>query len=474
MRGGKSFLVLVAVAVALGAYIYFIESKRTGSDEKKKDKVFTVDASKIEEIEVHAASGETTTLKKAGTDWQIVAPEAVEADAATVGTLVSTIESLEIGRVVNDNPASVKEYGLDPPKSSIAYKLAGETTFHKLNLGDKTPTGSDLYARVEGQPKLLLIAAFNTDSLNRTPFDLRDKTILKVQRDGVDMVKLEGAAPPAVALTRKADEWRLTEPVSAKADFGTVDGLVGQVSSARMKAIETPGAASAAQLSAADLKKFGFEKPQETATLGAGSSRATLQIGGKKDDASLYARDMARPGLVFTVETALLTALQRKPDDLRVKDVFEFRSFSAQNVAFTIGGQTYQFAKEKAPPKPPAPGASPTPTPTATPAPVEPDVWKLKTPTAKDVDQAKATDLLSAFSNLRADKFTDKAFPTGTDIVVVAKYGDAASPKEEKITFRKMGDTVQAIRQGESGAAVIATADFDKVIAQLKELTGAK
>jgi Domain of unknown function (DUF4340) len=474
MRGGKSFLVLVAVAVALGAYIYFIESKRTGSDEKKKDKVFTVDASKIEEIEVHAASGETTTLKKAGTDWQIVAPEAVEADASTVGTLVSTIESLEVGRVVSDNPASVKEYGLDPAKSSIAYKLAGDATFHKLNLGDKTPTGSDLYARVEGQPKLLLIAAYNTDSLNRTPFDLRDKAILKVQRDGIDAVKLEGSGTPAISLARKADEWRLSEPVSAKADFGTVDGLVGQVSAARMKGIETPGAASAAQLSAADLKKFGFEKPQETATLGAGSSRATLQIGGKKDDASLYARDMARPGLVFTVETGLLTALQRKPDDLRVKDVFEFRSFSAQNVAFTIGGQTYQFAKEKPAPKLPAPGASPTPTPTATSVPAEPDVWKLKTPTAKDVDQAKATDLLSAFSNLRADKFADKAFPTGSDIVVVAKYGDAASPKEEKITFRKMGDTVQAIRQGESGAAVIATADFDKVIAQLKELTGAK
>ncbi|HKV98606.1 MAG TPA: DUF4340 domain-containing protein [Vicinamibacterales bacterium] len=473
MRGGKSFLVLLAVAVALGAYIYFIESKRTGSDEKKKDKVFTVDASKIEEIEVHAASGETTTLKKAGTDWQIVSPEAVDADAATVGTLVSAIESLEVSRVVNDNPTSVKEFGLDPAKSSVAYKLAGETAFHKLNLGDKTPTGSDLYARVEGQPKLLLVAAYNTDALNRTPFDLRDKAILKIQRDGVDSVKLEGSGP-AISLARKADEWRLSEPVSAKADFGTIDGLVGQVASARMKAIETPGAASAAQLSAADLKKFGFEKPQETATLGAGSSRASLQIGGKKDDTSLYARDLARPGLVFTVETALLTALQRKPDDLRVKDVFEFRSFSAQNVAFTIGGQTYTFGKEKAAPKLPAPGASPTPTPTTTPAPPEPDVWKLKTPTAKDLDQTKATDLLSAFSNLRADKFADKAFPTGTDIVVVAKFGDAGSAKEEKVTFRRMGDTVQAIRQGDSGAAVISTTDFDKVIAQLKELTGAK
>src|SRR5215831_4211408 len=243
MRGGKSFLVLLTVAVALGAYIYFVESKRTGSDEKKKDKVFTVDTSKIDKIEVHAASGETTTLKKAGTDWQIVAPEAVDADASTVGTLVSALESLEVSRVVSDNPSSVKEYGLDPAKSSIAFTLAGDTTPHKLNLGDKTPTGSDLYARVDGQPKLLLIAAYNADSLNRTTFDLREKAILKFQRDGVDS--------------------RLNEPVTAKADFGTVDGIVGQISSARMKAIETPGAASAAALSPADLKKFGFDKPQK-------------------------------------------------------------------------------------------------------------------------------------------------------------------------------------------------------------------
>jgi hypothetical protein len=102
------------------------------------------------------------------------------------------------------------------------------------------------------------------------------------------------------------------------------------------------------------------------------------------------------------------------------------------------------------------------------------DTWRLKKPTAKDVDQTKMTDLLSAFSNLRADKFADKPQPTGTEIVVVAHFGDANSPKEEKVTFRKMGDVVQAIRQGDTGAAVISTADFDKAVTQLKELTGAK
>lgn len=482
MRGGRTFLILLVVALGLGAYIYFIESKRNPSDLEKKDKVFTVESSKIDSIEVKAASGETTTLKKNGTDWQIVSPDTMDADASAVTTLVSTLESLEISRVVSDNPSSVKDYGLDPPKYTVGYKLAGETAFHKLDVGDKTPTGSDLYARVEGQPKLLLVGAFNGDSLNRTTFDLRDKTVLKFQRDGVDTLKLEGGTGPAADLTRKADEWRLTAPTSAKADFGTIDGLVGTLAGAKMKTIEPPVApaagAAAGTMGPADLKKYGFDKPQETVTLGAGSTRATLQIGAKKDDTSLYARDLARPLMVFTVENGLLSGLQRKPDDLRVKDVFEFRSFSAQNVEFTMGGQTYSLGKVKELPKPPAaePGKTPTPTPTTspTPTPTPVDTWKLTKPAAKDVDQTKATDLLSAFSNLRADKFTDKALPSGTDIVVVAKFGDAASPKEERITFRRSGDVVQAIRQGDSGAAIVPTADFEKAVTQLKELTGAK
>ena len=46
-------------------------------------------------------------------------------------------------------------------------------------MGNKTPTGSDLYAQVEGQPKLFLISGYLEDTFNRTTFDLRDKTALK-------------------------------------------------------------------------------------------------------------------------------------------------------------------------------------------------------------------------------------------------------------------------------------------------------
>src|SRR5207344_1791503 len=95
--------------------------------------------------------------------------------------------------------------------------------------------------------------------------------------------------------------------------------------------------------SAAELKTFGLDKPQLVATFGAGSSRAVLAIGAKKDDATLYVRDLSKP-LVFTVETSLLTDLKKTADDLRVKDVFDFKSFTALGLDITRSGSTVSFA----------------------------------------------------------------------------------------------------------------------------------
>ena len=40
MRGLRSFLLLLVVALALGAYVYFVESKRDPSSGDDKEKVF--------------------------------------------------------------------------------------------------------------------------------------------------------------------------------------------------------------------------------------------------------------------------------------------------------------------------------------------------------------------------------------------------------------------------------------------------
>lgn len=459
MRGGRSLLILAAVAVLLGGYIFFIEAKKETTGDTaavKKEKVFTADSSKFDSIEIHAASGETTTLKKKNGVWEIVSPEPMATDSGEVGGLLSTLESLEIQTVVDEKPASPADFGLEPARFTVAFTPEGSTTPSRLQVGKKTPMGSDLYARVEGQTRVFLISGYLEESLNKTPFGLRDKTILKFERDGADTLTVEKTGSPTLAFAKKGSDWRFTKPYDAKADFSIVDGMVGKLNQARMTSFVTADGT-------ADLKKYGLDKPQATAIVGAGSSRATLAIGAKKEDGSaLYARDLSRPA-IFTVETSLLDDLTKNADDLRKKDLFEFRSFSAQTIEVTSGGQTYVFEKQKAP----APTATP-----ATAAVPPADVWKQTKPSAKDVDQTKLTDLMTTISNLKAEKFAEKALASGEDIVFTAKFGDPASLTTETVRFRKAGTVVHAIQTGDSGAAVVNTADYEKALALVKALAG--
>ena len=457
MRRGRSFLILVVVALGLGAYIYFVESKRDPAEalNPKKEKVFTADSATIDEVEVKAASGETTTLRRVNGIWEIVKPEPLPTDSAEIGSLLSTLETLEVQRVVVENPTSAAEFGLDPARIAITFKAANDAAPKKLLIGNKTPTGGDLYARVDGQPRVFLISAYQEDSLNKTPFGLRDKTALKFERDAVDTITVEVPGSAAVTFVKKGTDWRFSKPWDAKADFGTVDGLVGRLAMAKMASIEAADGT-------ADLKKYGLDKPQATVTLGAGSTQARLAVGAKKDDGNLYARDLSRP-MVFTVEAALLEELKKKPEDLRKKEVFEFRAFAATSISFTVGGRTVEIVKQKAP----APKDANTPP--------GPDVWKQAKPESKDVDQGKITDMLTTLSNLRAEKFADAPFASGEEFAITVRSGDdPAAPTTESVRFRKSGGVVHAMLQGEGGALVVSTVEFDKALAIAKELAGIK
>ena len=228
MRGAKSLVILAVVGAALGAYIYFVEMRRepAGTAEKKA-KVFTVDTPKLEELEVKAASGETSSLKKAGDKWTMASAPGVDVDQSEVGSILSTLESLEIQRTLEENPTSVAQYGLEPARMSVAFRATGDAAPHKLLMGKKTPTGGDIYARVEGQPKVFLVSAYLEESLSKTPFNFRDKAALKIDRVGVDAVTLEQQGSPALVLGRRNSPWRLSKPMDAAADFTAVDTIVG-------------------------------------------------------------------------------------------------------------------------------------------------------------------------------------------------------------------------------------------------------
>ena len=162
---------------------------------------------------------------------------------------------------------------------------------------------------------MFLIPAFQETILNRNTFDLRDKLIVHLQRDKVEAIEVASESG-AVAFKKAGTDWLITAPLQARADNSTVEGLVGRVETAQMKALVTSDATPA------DLAKYGLDKPSLAITVGLGSAKATLAIGAPGADGVHYARDASRP-VVVAVDSAFVTDLKKGANDYRRRDVFD-------------------------------------------------------------------------------------------------------------------------------------------------------
>jgi hypothetical protein len=432
MRGARSLLLLLAVAAGLGAYLYFVEMKREPGDAaEKKAKVFSVEADKIDELTIKSDSGEKTTLKKNGKDWQVVSPAEngpSAVDQAEVSGITTNLATLEQQRVIEENAGDLKEFGLAEPRIEVAFKAGGAE--QKLQIGSKTPTGGDVYAKVEGQPKVFLISSFLESTFNRKPFDLRDKSALKIDPEKMDSLEVT-TKDGTLRFGKSNTEWRIVSPAENRADPVMIGSLASRLGSLQMKSM-APGN---------DLKTYGLDTPAATVRVGSGSSQATLLIGKTAEEGTVYAKDASRPG-VFTIESSIVDELKKGAVEYRQKDVFDARAFNTERVDITRGTETHTFEKVG-------------------------DKWKQLAPSAKDVDNTKVEALLSAATGARATSFVDKA-PAGTPELVVALKFEAG--KTESVSFYKAGADAFAVRAGAAGAAKIDPPVIDDIVKALEAL----
>jgi len=433
MRGIRSFLILLVVALGLGAYLYFVESKREPGDDKKNEKVFAgVESDKIDRVTVKSEKGETSTVEKKSGTWQLTQPVAADADPGELSGITTNLSTLEVQRVVDEQATDFKQYGLDPPRVEVSFK-AGDKE-HRLLLGQKTPAGSDLYAKLPDKPRVFLVSSFLDTTFNRSPFDLRDKSVLRVERDKIDSVDIT-TPDHSIKIAKAGADWHIKSPIDARADFNAVEGVIGRLNTAQMKAIESGNPT--------DLKTYGLDKPSVSIRLGSGSSQAGLLIGKTAAEGTYYAKDLSRP-MVFTVESSLVDELKKPVDDYRVKDIFDARAFSTTRIDAERGGQTVAFEKSG-------------------------DKWKQVAPAAKDADASKVEALLSALTSARATGFVEKTTALDKpELAVTLKYDEGK--KQERVVFGRQGADAFARRDGDAGAAKIDAATLDSVLKSLDAL----
>lgn len=434
MGGWKSTLALLVVLICLGSYVYFVDSKKPAGDEAKEKAFSGVTVDDIEEMEIKANDGDRSRVQKSDGLWKLVEPVAADADQAELGTIASALPDLEIQRVLEENPSDLKRYGLDMPKLEVRFRKKGGKDFQRLTIGDKTPTGNELYAQTADKKRVILLSSFVDGTFNKNTFALRDKTVLQFERDKVTALEWSSKAGD-VQLAKSGTEWKIVKPIAARGDFGVIEGIVERLHSLKMQGIVAPdGAANAAN--------YGLDKPTGTITVGAGSARATLLLGSTRD-AVINAKDASRP-MIFTLAPTITMDVFKTLTDLRRGDMFDSRSFTANHIEFRRGDEVIALDKTK--------GKD------------EKEIWKKAD--GKEVDATKADDLLNRVLSLRATSFdtTAPAALKTPQLTVTVRYDEN---KSETVNFARQGEDVVAARSDEPGAARIMASMFDEAVKAL-------
>jgi|CXWL01.1.fsa_nt_gi hypothetical protein len=436
MRGLASTLVLVVVLAGLGGYIYFVENKKPAASPDARAKAFDVTTDEIEELQITITDGDSSTLKKVDNRWQLVSPVEAEADSSEVNNMASSLASLDVQRVVDEAPADLGQFGLATPHLEVAFRVKGQTEFTRLLIGEKTPTGGDIYVKRPDEPRVFLVSSFLDETFKRTAFDLRDKTLLKFDRDAVTGLDITNASG-TMQFARKGANWMFVKPLAMRADFAALEGTITSLSATLMQKFVADSATPA------ELAQYGLSKPSATASIVMGDARVSLALG-RTDNAETYARDPSKMAIVMVAPT-IVEDLNKGAKDFRRKELFDMRSFSTKHLTVSRGTEMLVFDKSTA-----ADGR---------------ETWKNAA--GKDVDAAKIQDLLTKLSNVRAQSFEDTVDPAlkTPALVVTARFGEnKGEDLSETVTLARSGQSVVGSRPDEPGTLKVDAMPLDDIL----------
>ena len=424
----KGLLVAIAVLAVLGGLIWWSNKKQATASKTSPDtatKLLSIPDDQFQEIRIKKLTGELQDLRRVDGKWQLTQPTQLSADPDTVGSMVSTLSSLNADKLIEDKAADLQPYGLHIPTLDITI-VRKDGKSNEVLIGDDTPTGSGAYAKLAGDARVFTVASFTKTSLDKTPTDLRDKRLLTFDSDKLTRVELAAKGTPIEFGKNNRNEWQILKPRPLRADGSQVDTLITKLKDAKMDL-------NGAQLDVA--KNFAAAARVATVVVADAGGNQTLEV--RKDkDKNCYAKSSAVEG-TYKVASDLADALDKNLDDFRNKKLFDFGFSDPSKVEL----QTVTYAKNG-------------------------DKWLAG---SKTMDNTSVQNLIDKLRDLSAAKFPEKG---GGDPVFEARVTSGDGKRVEKVSITKLGTQYFAQRENEPSIYELESKAVDglqKAAADVKE-----
>ncbi len=314
-------------AVARGSNRVFLVTNETHNSFNKttialRDRLLLhIDEDEVSGVTVRTNESPTPLaceLDSLGT-WRVISPFNMPAERNEAINLVSSIAAMKAIDFIEDEPTSLRKYGLDSPWAIASVKSKDGVIDASIMLG-KTENNL-LYATSSEFNTVFALPPSRKNQLVRdqnlyrrsTAFDFRSYNVskldLRLDRELVSCVK------------RSFEDWRMMRPIETRADDKLITGLLDSLEV--MKIHEYLPATEA------NLKKYALQRPKVLITCEITEKPAPtrIAIGTVTDDGqTAYVRDV-NEAWIYKVGSTGLRHIPATATDVRDRKVLRYKGF---------------------------------------------------------------------------------------------------------------------------------------------------
>jgi hypothetical protein len=398
-------LIAVLVLVVLGGFVYY-----TGENppEPESDTVPLVRISEaaIRKVTVITPDSETIVVQReADQPWTFGNGVAAPADDSAINLMITNLASLDASRVVQDETADWAPYGLDGDGQLKVTVGTAEGDPKSIIFGADTPTGSSVFARLEGDPRLFTTFSYARGNFDKTVFDWRDKRFLRVSADTTTTLSLN-VGPRRLKFAKQDQNWRIVEPADLRADRLAVGDLERELSNAQLSSVLAEGDEAA-------VNQFSVARPYAVAEIvdAGGSHVLTIAEGGPS---GYYAKSSDLPGGVYEAPESLATSLDKDLAAYRNRKLFDFGFGDLSRIDVRDGDKRATIERKD-------------------------DKWLLSTDGGREVAAEQVQALIDSLRNISAIGFP------ADDAAAQSRYGLSAPVIEAETTLALDGASTEKV-----------------------------
>lgn len=297
---------LVAVALALFAYIAVTELRRPGTpppaqtDESIAPRLRPATVTRIE----FTRSNLTLRAELTAGQWRLTAPANYPADSLLLRTLADVCSRLRPQIVIPpEKVTSLADFGLQPPQATLIFQQSDAPI--ELRIGARTPVNPQLYVQVAGSKHVAVTDASLLEFLPLVATDWRDRRLLPLAGARFDRLRVRTGARELL-LRHEPAGWRIQQPAPVKRANGAL------ITHLLVELAKWPVAQFVTDDPRADLETFGLAQPESEIAFGTGTNDTLVVQFGRSptnQPGMVFARSLAVTN-VMLVPTELLTQLR--------------------------------------------------------------------------------------------------------------------------------------------------------------------